>query len=157
MSLKSTYQTLTSLLLAGIMLWNVIGWVAVGLVHINEQAHAEEAHCEVSFCFCKIEDGEKICSCHHPELHRKASEQTPFDAAKHITDTPKEAHNYCYYSKPHDIPSQPDALIVWAEYTTLFPAITSSFFFVAVDVYPSKTNTSILEGFQPDLLRPPIA
>jgi hypothetical protein len=102
--------------------------------------------------------GKKICNCHHPELHHNdnANSGTLLGSVENSPKSADTSNNYCYYSKPHDIPAQPNVLIIWAEYQTILPAVASPYFSVVVDVYLQKIDPSILAGFQTLLFRPPI-
>jgi len=51
-----------------IMLWNIMGWLGLGLVLNHSHEHGEANHCEVTFCYCEIEDGQSICTCHHNDM-----------------------------------------------------------------------------------------
>lgn len=155
MNLKSIYQRSTSFLLLATMIWNVMGWIGMGLVGHHMLEHAEGEHCEVSFCYCKIEDGEKICTCHHPELHALAKQKSPDHNHKEEPKKDSDQHEFCYYSKAHNSPVQSDQVIVMSDFRSLLlhskdieNAYTTSDIIMV-------NNRSLTDGFEQGLFRPP--
>lgn len=161
MNLKYTYQRFTSSFLLIAMVWNITGWLGMGLINAHSLNHSGGEHCEVSFCYCEIEDGEKICTCHHPELHAakrlNSHSNIGIDSeGNHTPDSAKDS-SYCYYSKSHDSPVQPDAVIAISDFRSLF--LYSKEVNQSYDIldYLNNYSFSLNKGFEPSLFRPPIA
>mgnify|MGYP001627847182 CR=1 FL=1 len=170
MSLKFTYQRFTTIFLLAVMLWNITGWIGMGIISEHLVEHSESEHCEVSFCYCKIVDGEKICTCHHPELHAakmnkngdnesekvhsmKASHDHQQD---HSSDTTDES-SYCYYSQSHDFPVQDDNVIVMSDFRSLLLYSKELNRDYEFSDYLSNYSFLLNKGFKSGLFRPPAA
>ncbi len=91
MSLNSTYHKITGYATLVVLLWNIVGWLGFGLVLNHAHPHEQGAHCEVNFCYCEVEEGETICTCHHNGMN---------ESDHHSSDADQEK-SFCYYSKPH--------------------------------------------------------
>ncbi|WP_349355613.1 hypothetical protein [Gracilimonas sp. BCB1] len=129
------------------MLWNVAGWFGMGILMHHAHSHGAENHCEIIFCSCEIEEGQKICTCHHhgmdgTENHHNTGDQT----------------EDCYYTAPHsNTNSSTPSLVITAKYNALQYQSES---WVSP---PSEENLQVLtdevplKGSTKDLLRPPRA
>lgn len=155
MSLKYTYYRITSFILLATMIWNVGGWVGMSIFNEHMLDHADGEHCEVAFCYCEIEDGEKICTCHHPELHAK--EQSTNHITAHIIDADVDilTNKYCTYTKTHTNPVQPDYVIVIPDINTTIPAINAQSSLSVDDAQFTDWTSALTIGFIPSLFRPP--
>lgn len=130
------------------MLWNVAGWLGTGLI-LNHAHHDDSiSHCEISFCYCEVDEGEKICSCHHQNHHNKTD---------HDDHSAEGGHNAatCYFS---DGQTPNTAAFQLVETTKLMAFYSSGDIpltppFTTTD--PVIPNDSLLEGIAADLLRPP--
>lgn len=155
MSLKYTYQRFTSIILLFAMLWNISGWLGMGLINAHFGEHTDGEHCEVTFCYCKVENGDKICTCHHPELHAKGV--TENHDTMDMSDGDMNLNSYCYYSKSHDSPVQPDAVILITDFHSTLPYFEKQRHSFFVSDYLNDYSCSLSNGFAPNLLRPPSA
>ncbi|SMO75648.1 hypothetical protein SAMN06265219_109140 [Gracilimonas mengyeensis] len=140
------------------MLWNIFGWLGTGLVIKAFHAHDKEDHCAVSFCYCEIEDGRKICTCHHPELQPQNTSDSvaKTHGSDHLDDKTVE-HDYCFYSAPHP-PNSSNSNDMGLIYAKFDATCKQDFRFITTprDIEsPSHLSYAILDGFAADLLRPP--
>lgn len=140
----------------GLMSWNIIGWFGMGLLDIHTQSQSKGTHCEVTFCFCKVEDGNKICTCHHPELHAKQETAHSDDHHNQTVDDPKTEKSYCYYSASHEVPANKDTLIIWAKFNTIFTPASVRFSIPERSAQILLDTEYLTSGFTQELLRPPM-
>lgn len=154
MNLKYTYQRFISLFLLIAMLWNITGWLGMGLLNVHLLEHSEGEHCEVSFCYCKVEHGKKICSCHHPELHA-AEKGKNLNHEESSSDS--TVGMYCYFSKSHDSPVQSDKVIVISDFRSLLLHFKEYTRFTITSDYLTDYSETLKKGFEPSLFRPPSA
>lgn len=153
---KSTFHRYTSMLLAFSMLWNVAGWLGLGLIDFHVQAHGEGEHCEVSFCYCEIGDGQKICTCHHPELHVEKHHEGQ-DGDEH--DSPDHSSfdsEYCYFSSSHNTPYQTDAPIVLVKFNALLNPVAFCLPVPETNRWKQMNDATPFAGYMHDLFRPPM-
>lgn len=163
MSLKSTYRTFTSWLLLIMMIWNVAGWLGIGLTSmISHHAHSAEHTCEVTLCYCEVEDGEKICTCHHPELQGLAHAE--HETSQHVDYSTHEdgsknssSHSVCYYASPHTNSSGSIAIAVLDKVQTVLNIETNSDQSFTPVFTSRSIDNSLLTGHSHALLRPPRA
>lgn len=157
MGFENTFYRYTSVLLALSMLWNVAGWLGVGLIDLYTQAHTVGEHCEVSFCYCEIGDGQKICTCHHPELH--AEQQHHEEEDEHENNS----HNHsstngeiCYFSASHNTPSSTEAPIVLVKFNALLNTLVFCLPVPETNQWKQMNDATPFAGYAHDLLRPPM-
>ncbi len=153
MSLNISYRKIVSALTLAVMLWNIFGWLGTGLVMNHLHEHDEGEHCDVSFCNCEVLDGNKYCTCHHPELQDKNGENTT--AENHHSNSNSD---FCFYSSTHPRDdNSTEALMVFAKFNALCQ--NQEFIFQAfknTSLISSQSNL-LLSGFKGNLLRPPRA
>lgn len=148
MSLKLKYRTWVSLLTTLVMLWNVAGWLGTGLVVSLSHTHGETSYCDVSFCFCEVEDGETVCSCHHDHKH---------DSDKHGDLHQHDEHNSgtCYFTDSQIPNTTASQLFTLSELTAYYPVDTLTGNPIFDDTRYSFQNFPLLDGSLNSLLRPP--
>lgn len=153
MSLKSVYTKFVSLTLLAVMAWNVAGWVGMGFYTMYTHHHDMVGdYCEMDFCYCEISDGEKICTCHHPEMNRAMNH----DETHHSDDA--EVHlSHCYFTTPHTTPDASFVLITWDKSLTIIPEFQETEAIFTPQSLTHKNQYPSLPGFPDDLLRPPMA
>lgn len=143
------YRSFISLLCVVVLIWNIFGWTTLKVV--QEHFHEERSYCTMSFCTCLVEDGAKICTCHHHEMHAKKHSE---NMAKGGDDHLKDDYSFCHYEIPHS--SSNEALAV-ATFSEIKASMVNGF------KYPSDhmlQKLGVLKeipqmGFSPALLRPP--
>lgn len=157
MSLKNTYHKCLSLLLLAVMSWNIAGWMGMGLISMAGHHHHDEdrTHCEVSFCYCEIEDGQKVCVCHHPELH--AQQNASGETDLHTTSHHSGDQELCYYTKDHTDRDTDLALIVMDKLNTILTESVTDYLSVDPEHFYPTLPLAESSGYPGDLLRPPMA
>ncbi len=145
----SKYRSFISLFCTAVLVWNIFGWTALKIV--QEHFHEEHSYCTMSYCTCLVEDGEKICTCHHHEMNAmKHSEKMTKKSDDHSLNN----RNFCHYEVPHS--ASKEALVV-ASFSEIKASMLKGF------KYPSdhtlQKSIFLKEapqvGFSPALLRPP--
>lgn len=145
MSANRTYHRLISILVVTVMIWNIAGWLGLGLAMNHSHNQDETVHCEISFCYCEVEEGERICTCHHNGMASHGDHQGE-----------KPQADMCYFSSPHSSDnSTTDALIVLNK-------IQAAYTFNQIISIPNQKTLSDylfddapLEGITSDLFHPP--
>lgn len=139
------------------MMWNIAGWMGVGLVSMMGHEHHDEdgTHCEVSFCYCEVEDNQKICTCHHPELHSQQSNSE--DVEFHISEHTAGELDFCYYTKPHSDRDSDLALIVMDKLNTILAFSSEKYRVEKPFIFNPSPSSEVESGFPGNLLRPPMA
>ncbi|MTI87863.1 MAG: hypothetical protein FH748_07835 [Balneolaceae bacterium] len=135
------------------MIWNVAGWLGMGLLDMHAHSHEKGEHCEVSFCYCEIENGNKICTCHHPELHAQQNQAPNHPETE--PDTSESVHQFCHYTPSHPNPEQSEALISFTSFNTILPPAQVEYMVFTTSEYHNDMDSSLLTGHFIDLLRPP--
>jgi hypothetical protein len=128
-----------------------------GLIVNHLHTQAEGSYCEVSFCSCSVEDGQKICTCHHPELQHRNHDQDENMANNHNKHSSEhEKAGFCYFSADHtQAQTIPTVLVEFnklnAVYTSVSPFINSH----KRNTFRNQPNAPLLTGVVDDLLKPP--
>lgn len=144
MNPKNSYYRLISIATVLVMLWNIAGWLGFGIIMHHVHTHGEGHHCEIMLCNCKVEDGNKICTCHHNDL--KGHEQKT--DGNHHQET-------CHYTASHSNNSTSTSLVVSTKYNALQSPV-DELIFPPGDITLSSSEIELtLSGVAPDLLRPP--
>jgi hypothetical protein len=143
---QNSYYRFINVAVIAVLLWNIVGWLGFGLVLNHAHKHHEKAHCEIALCTCEVEEGEKICTCHHNEL-------------QHNTEHKDDHHgSFCYYSNPHS--SSGNSLQILIPVTNFNAAEfdeTIRWSPPAIDLVEPADDYKLPSGMVPDLLRPPRA
>lgn len=145
MSLKYTYQSFTSYLLAAVIAWNSFGYIGAMITSLamHEMHHGEE-QCEKMFCYCEVTDGMKICTCHHQNEHYNSEESDEHHATEHcVLDL--NLNDYA-----HDA-----SLIQWDSRTFIFYEPLTISPFIGNYKYTLPPLLTIPPGIQRILDRPP--
>ena len=142
---KNSYYRFTSLTIALVMLWNVAGWLGLGILMHHVHSQGEGSHCEVMFCSCEVEDGNKICTCHHNELsgHEQSTDGNHHQEACQYTTT----HSNNSSSTPSVVVTTKIMALQYPEDEIIFPPKDIPFSISDIE--------STLSGVAQDLLRPP--
>ncbi|MDR9417849.1 hypothetical protein [Gracilimonas sp.] len=144
MSLNSTYHKITGYTTLIVLLWNIVGWLGFGLVIDHTHKHSKEHHCEVTFCFCEIEEGETICTCHHNDMNKENAHSDDHD------------NEFCYFSSSHsDSNTASQSLIVIAKFNALYLSSEDLPSLTDMHEFNAEKEFMVLSGTVPDLLRPP--
>ena len=141
MSLNSAYHKITGYATLVVLLWNIVGWLGFGLVLNHSHSHSGVNHCEVTFCYCEIEEGETICTCHHNSMDG------------HSGDSSDE---YCYFTSSHsNANTASQALIVIAKFQAIHLNADDANLQFSSTSFQLEGVEDELSGIFPDLLRPP--
>lgn len=147
MNPKHPFYRFVSIAVMAVMLWNIAGWLGIGMIMHHAHTHGDETHCEIMFCSCTVEDGKKICTCHHHGLNGEASNH---QEDNHMGD--------CHYTASHsNSTSSTPSLVVTAKYNAMHAPFEDPVIFPNEDFILSILDESIISGIKPDLLRPPRA
>ena len=138
-----------------LMMWDTFGWFGSNLVYKHSHAEKGEHHCVVSFCTCKTESENSICTCHHSELH-KNNKRAADDGLLDATDGSSD-REMCYYSKPHPKENKATIIVVWTEYQALINADNIDFGTRQLKRRFTQVHSNIAEGFKPEIYEPPQA
>lgn len=147
------YQNIISLITTAVMLWNVVGWLGTGLI-MNHTHHGDSTHCEISFCYCEIEEGEAICTCHH------LTQNTSNHLKSHASDQDHDHHqnqpaDVCYFTDGHTPSSSASQLVFETKLIGCSPN-SSEIFYPSLDAPPyNLLSLLLLDGSSAKLLRPP--
>lgn len=146
MSAERTYHRWTNFLVIAVMIWNIAGWLGLGLTMNHTHTQDEEGtFCEISFCYCEVEEGKSVCTCHHNGLASHG---------EHHGDSSNAES--CYFTSSHSNENTTsDALIALNKIQAACSEKSSPPNPPAKDSpyhsYPDYT----LDGVYSDLLRPP--
>lgn len=155
MSLDSIYRKFTSFLLLVALLWNLGGWLSVGLLTMhNHHAHGEH-HCEVTLCYCEVKGDQKICTCHHPEMHA-AKEQKSDPGHISMHNAQHLETKFCFYTPPHQEAGQKLIVVIWDKLNTIMYSSSSLLTNPDISLEWIEPSTDLLSGHSWDLIRPPM-
>lgn len=138
-----------------LMMWDTFGWFGSNLLFKHSHAEKGEHHCVVSFCTCKTDSENSICTCHHPELQENNS-NAPDDGVREATDD-KAGREMCFYSKSHPKENKPSIIVVWTEYQALINADKIDFGTRQQKRRFNQIHNTVTEGFMPEIFEPPQA
>jgi hypothetical protein len=144
----STYHRWVSLFTTTIMLWNVMGWLGTGLILNHTHHHDSKSLCEISFCYCEIDEGEKICTCHHQDHHPTNGHGDHVADGHHTSST-------CYFTDTEKPNTTAFQLVESTKVMAFYPACNSQAPPPYTDTDRFISNEPLLEGISADLLRPP--
>ena len=97
--------------------------------------HASEEQCEIVWCSCKVEDGQKICTCHHNETkdHHHGDGQDSTNDHNHETKQHSSSQNaqvldmnesgdgmHCVIKHSHSYPPQLLSILSFLQIKGLF-------------------------------------
>lgn len=156
MTLKYPYRQILTYTVLIVMCWNIAGWTAIGLgtaymMHIHEDEHT----CEMAFCYCTITEGQKICTCHHKEIHDHP--EFP-DSDKHgsLDIETKNSGTFCYYTATHSNDTASFQMILWKPLVFLDQSNTNNQFFLLIKAPLHSVVPPLLEGYITPPIDPPI-
>ncbi len=155
MNFRSIYRKFTSILLLAALVWNVGGWLGIGLATIHNHHTDGGQHCEVTLCYCEVKGDQKICMCHHPELHA-AKDQSGTSDHVNMHHAQNSEMSFCFYTPPHQDAGQELIVVIWDKLNTIIN--NSSLLQINPDVSPDwiDPNIDLLSGYSWDLIRPPM-
>lgn len=142
------------------LIWNVAGWLVFGLVLNHAHTHGEGSYCEITFCSCQVDEGQRICFCHHHNLHQPDNNARHGDThhGEHNTDMAADLHDACYFSIPlADSNSTTQALIVLIKFNALHQNASELSVYESGEYTHPYLSESINPGKPITLLRPPRA
>lgn len=146
MSLNNTYHKITGYATLVVLLWNIAGWLGFGLVLNHSHEQNQGAHCEVNFCFCEVEEGQSICTCHHHGMNENGH---------HSADSDQQ-NSFCYFSKPHtSSQTASQALVNISIIHALYLPKADIIILLGMQEYKPEQTIFTPAGIVPDLLRPP--
>jgi hypothetical protein len=142
------YRNWVSIFTIAIMLWNVVGWLGTGLI-MNHAHHGDSSHCEISFCFCEIDEGETVCSCHH-QTHDSKNHQK-----NHTSDGHGQEADACYFTDGH-MPNTAASQLVFETKQIGYNLNSSDATYPTLETsIHSLLSLPLLDGSTFKLLRPP--
>jgi len=68
-----------------VMFWNTAGWTLLDWSIFHSSDHNSGHFCEVVWCSCQIEKGEKICTCHHEDVHQNGHQEKNHEMGHHVS------------------------------------------------------------------------
>lgn len=140
------------------LFWNFAGTLVSGLLINHLHTQNEGDFCEITFCSCSVEKGQKICTCHHPELQHMNHSAGEEMADHHSEPSPDEHAGFCYFSANHNQAQSIPTVLV--EFNKLNAVYLTNIHFVyshdndPFDIHP---NAPLLAGIADKLLKPPRA
>lgn len=154
----STYQRLISILTIVLLCWNFAGTLVSGLVvnHLHSQDNGD--FCEITFCSCNVEKGQKICTCHHPELQHINHNHDGDMAESHHNSSHDQEAGFCYFSANHNqAQSIPTVLIEFNKLNAVCLADAPLIYSYKTDRLKILHKPSLPSGITDELLKPPRA
>ena len=152
----STYQRIISILTIVLLCWNFAGTLVSGLVMNHLHTQGEGSYCEVSFCSCSVEDGQKICTCHHPELQHMNHDGDM--ASNHHHSSEHNEAGFCYFSADHSqAQSIPTVIVEFSKLNAVHGSGHSFNYFHRTNPFSIHPNPVLLNGISDELLKPPRA
>ena len=150
MFIKSTYRSYISIFCTVVLVWNIFGWTGVKL--ISEHLHEDHSYCNINYCTCVVEDGNKICTCHHHDLQEAKKLHKEIEKKTGIS---KVSHSHCAYEVPHSIPKEALTTASFTEIKAFFSLESLQPDSYQIPKVFSSTTDNLLTGFCASLLRPP--
>lgn len=146
MSLNNTFRSVTSIITIAVMLWNILGWLGFGLILNHSHQEPEKDNCEVTFCYCEVEEGENICTCHHNDMNSHG---------EHSEDS-TESNDFCYFTASHsDAGTASQTLIVISKFNAFCLNYESLSIPTDTHQFQAEPAAHLVPGINHDLLRPP--
>lgn len=154
MSLKTIYTKTITVFTLLLMLWDTFGWFGSNLLFKHSHSEKGEHHCVVSFCTCITEDDNSICTCHHPELHKKMDGNKEGEMSNHHSES-EASMDMCYFSASHPKENSSTVVVVWSDYHALFLLEDIDFGIPQYSVQYKHSNNSVVSGFELEIYHPP--
>ncbi|MCP9290118.1 hypothetical protein [Gracilimonas sediminicola] len=147
MNSQHPFYRFVGMAVIAMMLWNVAGWLGMGMLMHHAHTGGAENHCEVIFCSCEIEDGQKICTCHHHGMDGAENHHNPENQTED-----------CYYTAPHSNgSSSTPSLVITAKYNALQNSTETWISPPGEELSRLMYDEPTFSGITRDLLRPPRA
>lgn len=157
MNSESPYYRILSLIIVGVLCWNFAGTLVSGLIVNHLHTHSEGSYCEISFCSCSVEDRQKICTCHHPELQQMNHDHEGNMANNHHKHSSEhEEAGFCYFSADHNqAQSIPTVLVEFNKLNAVYTSVSTFINSHNRITFRILHNAPLLTGVVDDLLKPP--
>lgn len=154
MNSQSPYHRILSLIIVGVLCWNFAGTLVLGLVMNHLHTQGEGSYCEVSFCTCSVEKGQKICTCHHPELqHKNHSDEK---AANNHHSSSEGKTDFCYFSTHHaDGNGEPVVVIEFNKFNAVYILNSERINSYNTERFLTPHNARLSSGIANTLFKPP--
>ena len=156
MNSTSTYQRIISILTIVLLCWNFAGTLVSGLIVNHMHTQGEGSHCEVALCSCSVKDGQKICTCHHPELQEMNHNHDEHMANDLPHSADQKNAGFCYFSADQTpVQSIPTVLVEFNKLNAVWVSATSFLYSHKTNMFRIQPNAPLLSGVVDDLLKPP--
>ena len=156
MNSHSIYYRIVSFFVIAVLCWNFAGTLVSGLLVNHLHAQNEGEYCEIALCSCSVEDGQKVCTCHHPELQPMNHDNDGNMATHHQHSSRHEEAGFCYFSADHtQAQTIPTLLVEFNKLNAVYALVSPSIYSHKKNTFRIHPTAPLLSGVMDDLLKPP--